>query len=385
MARRNRLDDVLGREIATQELRTRLDRQREQEEATRFKFDLTPRQLYNELAKFVIGQEEAIQRVSNAVCYHYQNLSRGREAKKSNVLLIGPTGCGKTYVVEKVSQILRVPLLISDATKYSAAGYVGDKVENLVQDLVIKADGDLNAASRGIIYIDEIDKIAAKDMLGRDVSGRDVQNGLLKIVESGDIKVMTREGERVLSTKNILFIGGGAFSDLYRMLRGNSQLGFVNPSRQKDVDDGEALYRAEPHELVKALQQYGMIPELLGRIPVIARFRQLSQEDLVRILKESEESPTKDYQRDFEAYGITAQFAPDAYETIAKLAYERGMGARGLISVIEESLTPFKFNLPGLGIQEIMLSSEAILNPDATLLALLETQKNKPQGGNENG
>ena len=196
------------------------------------------------------------------------------------------------------------------------------------------------------------------------------------MAEGTDVRILSSEGERILNTKGILFIGGGAFSDLYSLLKGPRPIG-LDASRERDADDGEALYNSNPHNLVKALKQYGMIPELLGRLPVIARFRQLTQEDLIRILTESEDSPIKSYEKDFAAYGITIEFTPEAYPTIARLANERDMGARGLKSVIEESLTSYKFHLPGMGIEKITITSEAILKPDETLLALLE----ESQGG----
>lgn len=375
MARRNRrrkLDDVLG--IVEQELRENIGRTRAKADELRFKFEMTPRELYKNLSKYVIGQGEALQSVCNAVCYHYQSLSKSKENKKSNLLLIGPTGCGKTYAVEKVSQILETPLLISDATRFSGTGYVGENVDSLVQDLVIKAGGDLNTASRGIIYLDEIDKIAAVDGSGRDVSGRDVQNGLLKIVEAGDVKVLSKEGERIINTRDILFIGGGSFSGICNTLRGYS---VADPTVQSDLNNDELLYEASAPEVIKALEKFGMIPELLGRIQVIARFRQLGKEDLIRILKESEESPLKDYKNDFKAYKIKVEFTPDSYETISELAYERGVGARGLKSVMEESLAPFKFYLPGTGIKNFSVSGKTILEPGETLLSLINAQKNK--------
>jgi ATP-dependent Clp protease ATP-binding subunit ClpX len=370
--RRDVLDELKEKERKARKLR----------EARKFRFKYTPRELFQELTKFVIGQEEPMQRVCNAVCYHYQSLEEKRKGK-NNVLMMGPTGCGKTYVIEKISDLLKVPLVLEDATKYSGAGYVGDKVENIIQDLVIKAGGDLNSASRGIVYLDEIDKIAAADMMGRDVSGRDVQNGLLKIVESSDVPVMTNEGKRMLNTKNILFIGGGAFSDLYKILKQDApaKMGFVSSKEEKEPDYGEVLQRAEPHELIAALQKYGMIPELLGRLPVIARFKALGKEELVRILKESADSPIIFYKKDFAAYGIDTQFTEDAYQTIAEMAHERGMGARGLRSVIEESLTPFKFYLPDLGINEITFSSKYIKNPQESLRELLEKKETKLRGG----
>jgi endopeptidase Clp ATP-binding regulatory subunit ClpX len=377
-SRRNSAREL--RDNALEELRQRRERQKVEQEDN-FEFNLTPRELYAEISKYVIGQQEALQRICNAFCYHYSNLQDDRRKIKNNVLLIGPTGCGKTYALEKISEITNIPLIISDATKFSGTGYVGDNVQNLVQDLIIKTEGDLNLASKGIIYIDEIDKIAARECYGRDVSGRDVQNGLLKIVEQSDIKVIGREGPAILNTKNILFMGGGAFSDLGNFMKNeqSTQMGFkIKTKEQYGSKDIENLQSCE---IIQALKKYGMIPELLGRIPVIAKFEKLRKEELVRILKESEDSPIKAYQQDFKSYGINAKFEEDAYETIAELAYERGIGARGLKSVIEESLTPFKFYLPDMEIEEITFSGQVIKHPQDSLMALLESYKNKCEGG----
>ncbi len=368
------------RDNALEELRQRRQQQRERQQANNFEFNLTPRELYTELKKYVIGQEKALQRICNAVCYHYSNLRDEKRKIKNNVLLIGPTGCGKTYVLEKLSEITNIPLIISDATKFSGTGYVGDNVQNLVQDLVIKTQGDIELASKGIIYIDEIDKIATREGYGRDVSGRDVQNGLLKIVEQNDIKVLSNQGPAILNTKDILFMGGGAFSDLDNLEKSHQtkDMGFKIKSKQPEYKNQES---AESCDLVSSLKKYGMIPELLGRIPVIAKFEELDKKELIKILKESEDSPIEAYKKDFLSYGINAEFQEDAYETIAELAYERGMGARGLKSVIEESLTPFKFYLPDMEIEEITFSGQVIKHPQDSLVALLESYENKCQGG----
>jgi len=371
-----KLDELLG--ISAAQLRKKVKESQEKDIKEKFKFNLTPNELYDKVSEFVIGQEEALQKISNAICYHYKGLSKHGKNSKNNLLLIGPTGCGKSYVIQKIVDILKVPLISADATKYSGTGYVGDKIENLIQDLVIKSDYDINAASRGVIYLDEIDKIAVKEGSGRDVSGRDVQNGLLKIIEGGDVRVVCDGTERVVNTKDILFIGGGAFSDLYKILRATSSSA---PDKQKEVDDGEILYRSKSHDLLKSLQRYGMIPELLGRIPVIAKFKQLTKDDLVKILKTSKESPIKLYQEDFTSYGINIKFAEDSYDAIATLAFEKGMGARGLKSVIEENLSPYKFYLPGSGLTDMTISGESIRKPEETLLSLIEAQQNKQAGG----
>lgn len=380
--RKRKLDALLSMGRSEGMLQAELGKEETARQSNRFTFSMTPKELYAFLGRFLIGQEEAQQKVANAVCYHYQHLAmpgqKPRSTHKNNVLLIGPTGCGKTYIAQKLAQAVKVPLLISDATRFSAAGYVGDKVESLVQDLVIKAKGDLSSASRGIIYLDEIDKIAARETCGRDVSGRDVQGGLLKIIEGGsEIKVTLPTGERLIKTDDILFIGGGAFSDLYKHLRNAST---ANPRKRTEGEDGDFLYSADMPGLLKALQKYGMIPELLGRIPVIARLQSLSQGDLRRILTDSEESVLRQYEQDFAAYGITVAFDPSAYDALAERAYARGMGARGLGAVAEEALTPLKFHLPGTGITEALVTAETIQKPTETTLRLIQDHKTKLGG-----
>jgi len=390
MAREEKIDRLLKNyqsDRGTRSNRTRIEsvlneiNYRNQEKERRlseakFKFDFTPRSLYEELDKYVMGQEEPRQRICNAICYHYKGLGDEGKNKKCNVLMIGPTGCGKTYVLEKISEIIDVPLLISDATKFSGTGYVGENVESLVHELLLKAQGDVSLASKGMIYIDEIDKIASSQVVGRDVSGRDVQNGLLKIVENSEVKVSDGKSVSVMPTKDILFIAGGAFSSIYDGLRKDNSFGF-SLDRKNDLNDGEILADVDAQTLIKSLEKYGLIPEFLGRFPVLARFNQLSKDDLVEILKKSKDSPIISYTNDFKNYGIKISFSKDSYDTIANLAEERGVGARGLKSVLEEFLTPLKFNLPGLGIKKFEISSQTILEPDEFLVSFLDSQLNK--------
>lgn len=369
-------------EESEREIKAEIDRRKTFEKNNKFSFDMTPRKLYMLLSKSVIGQEEAKQKLANAVCYHYQNIANNghgrRSTYKNNILLVGPTGCGKTYLVQKVSQIINVPLLISDATRFSATGYVGKQVDSLIHDLVLKADRDLSSASRGIIYLDEIDKIAAQEARVRDVGGKDVQSGLLKIVEGGsEIKVVLPTGERMVKTDDILFIGGGAFSDLYKVLRNASVAGV---HKKKESDDGALLYAIETPQLLEALQRYGMIPELIGRIPVVARLRNLTQEELRKILTESDESVIKQYEKDFASYGIKVEFDDSAYTAIAEKAYQRNVGARGLGAVVEESLTHLKFYLPETGVREVKITSGTIENPLETTLQLIQNHK-RLEGG----
>ncbi len=373
----SKLNSLLSIEKSEKELQEEIGKREGLKYHDRFSFKMSPRTLYDALSKSVIGQEEAKQKIANAVCYHYANLANNsperRRNHKNNVLLIGPTGCGKTYLVQKVAQAVEVPLLISDATRFSGTGYVGEKVESLVQDLVMKANGNLNAASRGIIYLDEIDKIAARETCGRDVSGRDVQSGLLKIIEGGsEIKVAVPGGERMVKTDDILFIGGGAFSEIYGILRNVSS---AIPHKKDELDDGDYLYEADTPQLLHSLQKYGMIPELLGRISVIARLKSLSQEDLKRILTDSDESVLRQYEKDFAAYGVTVKFDDSAYDIIAERAYQRNTGARALGAVTEEALMPLKFHIPGTGIKEVRITGDTIQNPLETTLNLIQEHK----------
>jgi len=375
--KKNKLDSLLSLEQSEKELENELEQKVTDEKKNTFSFDLTPRALYDKLCKSVIGQEEAKQKLSNAVCYHYKSISENKknDKYKNNVLLIGPTGCGKTYIVQKIAQALDIPLLIADATVFSGTGYVGEQVNSLVQDLVLKAEGDVNIASKGIIYLDEIDKIAAQQTSGRDVSGKDVQSGLLKIIEAGsEIKVILPEGERLIKTDNILFIAGGAFSELYQTLKSSSD---ADVSKKSDLDDGDFLQKCETPYLLKALKKFGMIPELLGRIPVISKLKSLTNDELKEIMIKSDDSITKRYQQDFKSYGINITFTDCAYEIIAQKAYERKMGARGLGAVVEEALTPLKFHAPGTGITEVEITEKNILNPLATTLELIKEYKNK--------
>ncbi|MBR9705872.1 AAA domain-containing protein [Candidatus Pacearchaeota archaeon] len=348
-------------------------------EETNEEFNKTPRDLFSDLTKYVIGQGQGLQQICNAVCYHYKGAEiSGR--KKSNTLLIGPTGSGKTYAVEKVSQLLDVPLLIADSTRFSGTGYVGDNVSSLIQELVIKAEGDSEKAARGIIYLDEIDKIAAAKGGGRDVAGRDVQNGLLKLIESAQIPVMTSSGPKVMDTKDILFIAGGAFSELYKSLDKNIIEEFAV---EQSANYGQLLHDADSPGLIMALTKYGLVPEFLGRFPVLTKFNELSKNDLVKILTESEESILKSYVGDFQAYDLKINFDEKSIDAIAQKAYERGIGARGLKSVMEEALSPFKFYLPGAGINELYVTDKTILQPQDALLSLIHD--NKLQGGKTNG
>jgi ATP-dependent Clp protease ATP-binding subunit ClpX len=325
----------------------------------------TPHQIYEALSEHVVGQENAKRALSVAVYNHYKRISMGEAAQegdvelaKSNIMLIGPTGSGKTLLAQTLARTLQVPFAIADATTLTEAGYVGEDVENILLKLITAADFDVSRAEIGIIYIDEIDKIARKAenlSITRDVSGEGVQQALLKIVEGCEASVPPQGGRKhpqqeliPIDTTNILFILGGAFvglADIVAQRVGTSNLGFGSELPQsKKESEAELLSKVLPEDLNK----YGMIPEFVGRIPVITSLDELSEEDLVRILVEPRNALVKQYTRMFEFEDSTLTFEPDALRAIAHEAVEHGTGARGLRSICERVLMDVMYNLPEL-------------------------------------
>ena len=356
-----------------------------------FEFDYIPRDIKAHLDRFVIRQDEAKKALSIAVCDHYNHakylrslenengkLPEGVELQKQNVIVVGPTGVGKTYLVKHIAELIGVPFVKADATKFSETGYVGGDVDDLVRDLVQKAEGDLDLAEFGIIYIDEIDKIATRsEMIGRDVSGRGVQTTLLKLMEETEVPLtnpmdirsqmksmmsMQQGGggatKDTVNTRHILFIVSGAFSGLEKVVRkrlSEGQIGFGADPTERPMD-GELFNQVETQDFI----DFGFEAEFIGRLPVRVVCEKLSAADLENILKFSEGSLLRQYEREFEAYGIMARFEDSAIGRIASLAEKENTGARALMTVCERLLRDFKFELPGTSVSELSITDELI-------------------------
>jgi len=335
----------------------------------------TPKEILKILNEYVIGQEFSKKVLSVAVYNHYKRINNTSskdevELNKSNILMIGPTGCGKTLLAQTLAKILDVPFTIADATSLTEAGYVGDDVENIIGRLLQAADNDIEKAQKGIVYIDEIDKIARKseDNTRRDISGEGVQQGLLKIIEGSVASIPTQPGKKSaqqdyvqLDTKNILFICAGSFAGLEKIIisRGKgSSMGFgANVNSAEEEEDKDIFQKVEPEDLIK----FGLIPEVVGRIPVIAPLKGLTEEDLIRILTEPKNSIIKQYQKLFELDDIELFFELDAIKEIAKLALVRKTGARGLRAIVENILLDIMFDAPSQkDIKKVTITKDVI-------------------------
>lgn len=363
-------------------------------------FDYKPKDIKKYLDRFVVSQDEAKKALAIAICDHYNHLrtefsetsdQKDQHYQKQNILILGPTGVGKTYLVRLVADLIGVPFVKADATRFSEVGYMGANVDDIIRDLVQVAGGDQHLASKGIVYVDEVDKLASRrDHTGRDVSGRGVQFGFLRLLENSDVDLNAshdiasqfktfmnfqkkgKADKEVVNTRDILFIFSGAFhglEDIINKRTNEKAIGLHAKTQTMDID--QAFKKVEANDLVN----FGFEHEFIGRLPIRVSCDQLSVEDLFKILKDSEHSIVQQYTESFLHYGISLKFTDQALKLLCEKAYEQKTGARALMAVFEELLRPFKFELPSTKITDLVVDEAMVKNPMGSLLHLTNSDR----------